>query len=212
MREGEIHTLLLDFLDIDLQQEGGDAPGISQASWRAEDPSGYRLSVSVLSLFTSLYSYPYHLVFYLHPSPPRIPASHHLSHMHLFCLSSPTLALFSHKQVLPQQCHLLRCTSFQAPSHLQSQAGVPAPSAGRSSHTRVMGSLLPGLALAYNHTWLWSKLAADSTSDDTLPSTKLWQGCPNWNNPFIMWAKGTVNGEASPLPKGWKEENDCNIS
>ena len=212
MREGEIHTLLLDFLNIDWQQKGGDAPGISLTSWRVEDPSGYRPPVSMLSLFISLCSYPYYLVFYLHPSPPRIPASHRLSRMHLFCLSSPTLALFSHEQVLPQQCHLLRCTSFQAPSHLQFQVGAPAPSAGGSPRSRVMGSLLPRLALAHSHAWLWSNLATGSTLEDKMPSPNPWQGCPNWNNSFIMWAKGTVNGEASPLPKGEKEEHDRSIS
>lgn len=86
-----------------------------------------------------------------------------------------------------------------------SGGGGPAPSAGGSPHTSVMGSLLPGLALAHSHTWLWSKLAAGSASEEKLPSPKLWQWCPNWNNSFAMWAKGTVNGEVSPLPKGRKE-------
>lgn len=137
------------------------------------NPSGYRLSVSMLSLFISLCSYPCYLVFYLHPSPPRIPVSHPLSLMCFFCLSRPTLAFFSHKRVLPQQCHLLRHTSFQASSHLQSQAGATAPSAGGNPHTKVMGSLLLGLTLEHSHTWLRSKLAAGSTSEDKLPSPKL---------------------------------------
>lgn len=102
MREGEIHTLLLDFLDIDQQQKSGGAPRINLVSWRAEYPSGYGLSASTISLFSSVCSYQHYLVFYLHPSLPPTPVSQHLSHVHLFCLSSPTLVLFSHKWILPQ--------------------------------------------------------------------------------------------------------------
>lgn len=126
----------------------------------------------------SLFSLPFaltHIIrsfisIHLHDTPP---ASHCLPHMHLFCLSGPTPAHFSHERVLPQEFHLLRCTPLQAPSHLQSQAGAPTLLAGGSPYTRVMGSLFPGLALAHRHTWLRNKLAAGSASADKLPSPKL---------------------------------------
>lgn len=66
MREGEIHTSLLDFLDINQQQKGGGAPEINLASWRAEYLSGYRLSASMdLSLQFALT----HIIwFFIHTS------------------------------------------------------------------------------------------------------------------------------------------------
>lgn len=182
MREGEIHTLLLGFLDIDWQLQGAGAPGISLPSWRAEDLSGYRPSVSMLSFFSRLGSYPYYFFFCLHSSPPCILASHPLSLTCFFCLSSPTLSFFFLEWVFSQQSHLLRCSSFQAPSHLQPQAGAPAHSSGRSPHTTVMGSLLRGLALVHSRTWLRSELAIGRASEDKLPSPKLWRGYTNWNN------------------------------
>lgn len=173
MREGEIHTLLLDFLHIDQQQKGGGAPGINLASWRAEYPSSYRLPASMnLSLQFPLT----HIVWsFIHPSVPHTPVAQYLSHVHIFCLSSPTLALFSHKWILPQPWDLLRCTSCNASSYLQSQAGVSAPSADRSPHSKVMSSLLTGFWLEHSLTWLWSELAAGSISEDKLPPPKLWQ-------------------------------------
>lgn len=165
----------------------------------------------MLSLFASLCSYPYYFVFYLHPSPPCTPASHPLSHMHFFCLSSPTLALFSHEQVLRQQHHLLRCTPFQAPSHLQSQAGGVLPLQLVGAPTQVwwapsfqglhLHTATPGCGVSWLQAALQKRSCLPQSSDNDVQTEIIHLPCG---------PKEQLMVRSVPCLK--EEKNDCNIS